>query len=400
MNGTPTWLTVSENGAKGEARTKALLLDRFWVLERSVDVEGADFIVQSPSGNHTLDRNPPRFGLIQAKFFQDGDTVAYIHHEYVCNEKKEARPEFFVLIHSREDDDQEVYFLTSSQIVKSFERVPDGQRYAGRYKIKGQTVFNNVTFKRKKKDILDIIQKALIDAAAKANYAFMSQFLPGVVLHWMHESDILTITNENVVANFRDDNSGVINQVNGWKEIAKKNYERLKSMKYSLEDILGTNDPIAALCGVSEFVFDQYELHPFSNTQSAACGAVGKEDFCEYFDIFFNNFIKNERLDKVWSKTLLDLKLEIESWQRTKVVCPPTAYWHIKIEVNLDFTLGPVSFEASEKEGYSWDSGQIYSKFFSDKSASQSSFADEVVENLSRVIAKRTATMGKGYSLP
>ena len=37
----PAWLTAAQNGAVGEARTKALLLDRFWVLERSVDVEGA-----------------------------------------------------------------------------------------------------------------------------------------------------------------------------------------------------------------------------------------------------------------------------------------------------------------------------------------------------------------------
>src|SRR6478672_6525088 len=32
----------------GEARALAFLLDRFWVLERSVDVQGADLIVQRP----------------------------------------------------------------------------------------------------------------------------------------------------------------------------------------------------------------------------------------------------------------------------------------------------------------------------------------------------------------
>ena len=30
-----------QNGALGEARTKAFLLDRFWILERSVDIHGA-----------------------------------------------------------------------------------------------------------------------------------------------------------------------------------------------------------------------------------------------------------------------------------------------------------------------------------------------------------------------
>ena len=40
------WLKRMENGTIGETRTKAFLLDRFWVLERSVDIEGADFLIQ------------------------------------------------------------------------------------------------------------------------------------------------------------------------------------------------------------------------------------------------------------------------------------------------------------------------------------------------------------------
>ena len=35
-----------ENGKKGEARTEAFLLDSFWTMKRSVDVDGADFLVQ------------------------------------------------------------------------------------------------------------------------------------------------------------------------------------------------------------------------------------------------------------------------------------------------------------------------------------------------------------------
>jgi hypothetical protein len=42
----PAWLTSQENGVVGEARTRAFLVDRFWVLERSVDIEGADFLIQ------------------------------------------------------------------------------------------------------------------------------------------------------------------------------------------------------------------------------------------------------------------------------------------------------------------------------------------------------------------
>ena len=42
-------LKSMENGSIGEARTKELLIDRFWILERSVDVQGADFIIQRKS---------------------------------------------------------------------------------------------------------------------------------------------------------------------------------------------------------------------------------------------------------------------------------------------------------------------------------------------------------------
>ncbi len=43
----PTWLLSAEHGALGEARAKALLLERFWVLERSVDVHGADLLLDA-----------------------------------------------------------------------------------------------------------------------------------------------------------------------------------------------------------------------------------------------------------------------------------------------------------------------------------------------------------------
>lgn len=40
------WIKSMENGALGEARARAFLMERFWVLERSVDVEDADFLIQ------------------------------------------------------------------------------------------------------------------------------------------------------------------------------------------------------------------------------------------------------------------------------------------------------------------------------------------------------------------
>lgn len=86
-DGRPPWLLAAEHGALGEARAKSLLLERFWVLERSVDVHGADFLIQRRLlGTHILKRDSPRFGVIQVKFVQDGRTPIRVPSDHVRDE--------------------------------------------------------------------------------------------------------------------------------------------------------------------------------------------------------------------------------------------------------------------------------------------------------------------------
>ncbi|NHQ60156.1 hypothetical protein G9409_06050 [Chlorobium sp. BLA1] len=67
----PSWLKAMQNGALGEVRAKAFLMDRFWILERSIDIDGADLIIQRRITNkNLLDKNPPILGFIQVKFFE------------------------------------------------------------------------------------------------------------------------------------------------------------------------------------------------------------------------------------------------------------------------------------------------------------------------------------------
>ena len=69
-NSTP-WLKAMENEGLGEARAKAFLMDRFWVLERSVDVEGTDYLVQRRLTAHNfIDRDPSRLGIVHVKFLK------------------------------------------------------------------------------------------------------------------------------------------------------------------------------------------------------------------------------------------------------------------------------------------------------------------------------------------
>lgn len=96
MNEFAPWLKSMQNGSIGEARTKSFLIDRFWILERSVDIDGADFLIQRRLHNkNILDLEPPRFGVVQSKFSQDHNTYHYINKEWILDKDSEPQLEFF-----------------------------------------------------------------------------------------------------------------------------------------------------------------------------------------------------------------------------------------------------------------------------------------------------------------
>lgn len=119
----PIWLKIMEHGAAGEARTKAFLLDRFWVLERSVDIDGADFLIQLRSlNNRFTDSAPPRVGIVQAKYYQDKSTTQHIPCRYVVDDKGKPLNGFFAVLNVGREDGSEMYLLSSSDIVETLSR--------------------------------------------------------------------------------------------------------------------------------------------------------------------------------------------------------------------------------------------------------------------------------------
>src|SRR4051812_25171107 len=126
---TEPWLKKMENGALGEARARAFLLDRFWVLERSVDIEGADYLVQRRlTAANFMDREPPRLGVIQVKFVQDGKSGMTIDKSHVCDDRGHACSEFFLLVFTDREDHENAYMLTAHDILKEFTESEDGDR--------------------------------------------------------------------------------------------------------------------------------------------------------------------------------------------------------------------------------------------------------------------------------
>lgn len=169
------WLKSMENGALGEAHARAFLMERFWVLERSVDVEGADYLIQRRlTGKNFLDREPPRLGVVQVKFIQNEATSITLPKTYVCDARGNAYTEFFLLIFSGREDRQKSFLFSAQDIMRDFTEKSDGGKstltVSGAHLLRStnQAIFSKST-------ALDRIELALINANFMANRLFLSE---------------------------------------------------------------------------------------------------------------------------------------------------------------------------------------------------------------------------------
>ena len=174
----PPWLKAMQNGVIGEARARAFLLDRFWVLERSVDIEGADFIIQRRlTGRNLLDRQAPRLGVVQVKYFGNSTTHHFVHQEYVVGEDDELREEFFLLCYMGNEEAPRAFFLTGRDLLEQFPQITKNNNdgFSISYKqITSDSRFEITCPKR----VLDRIEKQLEFAEFTKNRKFISWALP------------------------------------------------------------------------------------------------------------------------------------------------------------------------------------------------------------------------------
>ncbi|MBR1069423.1 hypothetical protein ABIF65_011410 [Bradyrhizobium japonicum] len=169
-------LKAMGNGALGEARARAFLMERFWVLGRSVDVEGADYLVQRRlTRANFMDRDPPRLGVVQVKFVQDGNTYISAKKTYACDEDGRPYGEFFLLLFTGSKDDQKSYLLSGSELLKeATEKTEDGQSIL---RVKAAKIRATSNYEMlKKKSALDRIERALSNADFMASRRFLSGF--------------------------------------------------------------------------------------------------------------------------------------------------------------------------------------------------------------------------------
>lgn len=174
----PAWLKAVQNGTLGEARARAFLLERFWVLERSADVHGADLIIQRRlTTKNLLDRDAPRLGVVQVKFFGTPTTTHFVHREYALNERGEPREEFFLLCCTGTEEEVRMYLVPGRDLHDAFEvgnRDGSNGFIIPLSKLRADRRFEVINAKR----TLDRIEHQLEVAEFTKNRQFLSWVLP------------------------------------------------------------------------------------------------------------------------------------------------------------------------------------------------------------------------------
>lgn len=237
----PAWLIRQENGAVAEARTRALLMDRFWVLERSADIEGADLIIQRRLTNRSLlDRSAPRLGFIQTKFYNDSSTTQYVHREYVLDTQGVPRAEFFIVCHTGIEDDIQAFLMSAEEISKTFDSTDEEHSKPNRFILPGKDVLTQRFEIMDRKNALDRVERALRDADFERNRAFVAWALPSAQ---SAKPPILPMYEEQIDNWWGDIPTG-FNRV---REEASKASWDLEEVLSKLREIQESRDPVHVL---------------------------------------------------------------------------------------------------------------------------------------------------------
>ena len=204
------------NGNKGEARTYEILSERFIVSTRSVDVDGADFIVEIPLDDIGDFRQFKEQGVIQAKFFE-GNNEVKIAKKYVEN-KEGTRTNFFTLIHTDDKLGNKVrYFFTANEIRSEFK-----QRSAKKTQ-KEYYIFR--LSKKRKFDQYANLSDQIINRRIEEGISQTEQYKQQLLVQEIEEK-----FNNPIQNTIEDKNSKLFKEIEG-KHIVDKLYRTLNSYK-------------------------------------------------------------------------------------------------------------------------------------------------------------------------
>lgn len=321
----PTWLKAMQNGTIGEARAKAFLMDRFWILERSVDIDGADLIIQRKITDRTLfDKMPPNLGVVQVKFFESTSTTQYIPEKYILDEEGNSRESFFLLCNTGYEEDAKMFFLTSDMIVEKFSSME--KNGVKKYKLPGSIVIDTDMYLIKSRtDILDIIEEKLQAADFIKNRIFISWQLPNISID---SSAILSDYKEPIKNTWGD----IPFEFKNIKEETFKASQDVYMLYDNLRNIAEHTDPIESV-----YIIDNLE-----DNLSILSNKI-KDLLCnnEFYDacVHHKNIVealKEDGLINNYIKAQEYLKDRISKFLYNSLPIDPNIVLLIKIEFSLD----------------------------------------------------------------
>lgn len=333
------WLKAMENGGLGEARARAFLMDRFWILERSVDIQGVDFFIQRRLANQNfMDRDAPRLGVVQVKFIQDGNTTISIHKSYLSNAKGAPNEEFFLLVFTGREDSEKSYLLSSAQILKEFYEHVDGERIVLR--LQGSKLMVNSNYEvLHKKLALDRMENALINASFISNRAFLIginyfKIDPGYI-----DPDLLlplANTNGNIQEIFFEEKKSLRRVLFDIEEVVEAMHamlnttmpeEALRQRKEVIAQHIGGNGR-GNICFSSSFFddkgfFDSIKNHRYRLSKLRDLGVEGS--YFKLIDVFESTVIKRLATDEFYaSQKTIRVKISYDSSTLQNVIVEVT----------------------------------------------------------------------------
>ncbi len=228
-----------EHGALGEARARALLAERFWILERSVDVDGADLLIQRHL-SWLSDRQQPRLGVVQVKFLQDERTTAYVKAAHV-GDQRGPFPFFFLLAHTGLGDGARTFLLSAEDIAADFHIAPQGHTREGDYVLSGNVLLGPKYGMQSVRRALDRIEQALRLADLDWNRQFLFHATPffGQPLRDQIEPEYLV--------SIENDWVDISEEFFRLKQRAQNAMYRAEDVVESLKRIIVASDPETAL---------------------------------------------------------------------------------------------------------------------------------------------------------
>jgi hypothetical protein len=321
----PAWLKAMQNGSIGEARTKAFLLDRFWVLERSVDIEGADFIIQRRLTQHNLlDRQAPRLGVVQAKFFGSTSTTHQIHKEYVVDEEGAPRDEFFLMCHFGDEESSESYLLGAQDIKQDFKLA--GLEGEQKYRIPYGDLFGKAKFKVvSRRSSLSRMERQLEHADFARNRHFLSWMLPDASRDL---TAILPIYREPIDNGWGDLPKTFVDI----KRAAKKSLMDVEEIHQKLVDLTNEVDPLVAEEIVEDIAYHCRDGH--GRWSIGISSDLAEEDFfnaCRRHKKIVEQ-LKSDGLLDVFPKIKARLNADLFAAFQATLPRPPDQVQHILID--------------------------------------------------------------------